>query len=86
MKKADTDSAYHEGRLAAVREARAGGHACLYRSGPKKAAWSRGLNDGRNERVDAEHRERIAQVPEAEREANKTAFKSTIEAWLEQSR
>lgn len=79
-------SAYHEGRLASVREAREGGYSCPYRNGAKKAAWCRGLADGRNERTDAEHRELLAAVSESEREANKAAFNDTIQQWLAKQR
>lgn len=76
------DTAFHEGRLAAVREQRAGGYSCPYRSGPRRAAWHRGLASGRSEISDKDHSARVASVPAAEREENKAGFKSAIEEWI----
>jgi hypothetical protein len=76
------DSAYAEGKLAAVREQREGGYACPYRNGPRRAAWSRGLAAGREEVSDHEHRARVAAVPVQERDANKAATVDMIQAWL----
>ncbi|MBI5770790.1 MAG: hypothetical protein HZA93_23640 [Verrucomicrobia bacterium] len=81
MKPAE-QSAFDEGRLGALREKRDGGYSCPYRNGPRKAAWHRGLAAGRNEISDEAHSARVAAVPEAEREANKAALKSAVEAWL----
>ena len=75
-------SAYHEGRLAAVREQREGGYGCPYRSGARKAAWHRGLADGRSEVSSQEHLARVAAMPEAEREANKAGLREALEAWI----
>lgn len=75
-------SAYHEGRLAAVREQRDGGYVCPYRSGPRRAAWHRGLAAGRTECANLEHNRRVEAVPETEREANKAGMRSAIEEWL----
>lgn len=76
------ESAFHEGRLAALREVRNGVCSCPYRSGPRKAAWNRGLATGRNEVSDQAHQARVAAVPTTERDANKAGFASAIEAWL----
>jgi hypothetical protein len=77
------ESAFSEGRLAALREQRDGGYSCPYRSGAKRAAWSRGLAAGRAEITDRDHAAKLAAVPEAKREENKAGFRSAIEAWLE---
>jgi hypothetical protein len=76
------ESAFAEGRLAAVREQRDGGYSCPYRNGAKRAAWHRGLAAGRAEITDREHAAKVAAVPESQREENKAGFRSAIEAWL----
>jgi len=76
-------TAYHEGRLAAVREQRDGGSSCPYRHAQKKkSAWHRGLNQGRAEISDRKHEARVAAVPEADRTANKATMTDAISRWL----
>lgn len=79
---AELESAYNEGRFAAVREQRDGGYSCPYRNGPRRAAWHRGLAAGRLEVSNTAHKAQVAAVPEQEREANKAGFSAAIDAWL----
>ena len=82
---ADEQTAYHEGRLAALREQRDGqGYSCPYKRGDRRRAWLRGLANGRDQIRTQSHQTAVDSVPQHERDANKAAMAGKIEAWLAQ--